>query len=158
MNGTINPTINYQQSNIRVKKCKDCTQTECTKLYDHHHDLHYSETCGTVILQSNTYHVDYYSDPDYWEKQYQKREEAKQKREIIKVIQEELGINYQIHEDGTIQLPNLTSKQINRLTYLCEGTPFKLTPVQIHDENNTYLGLKYIIKKEKKENKEKNYK
>lgn len=80
------PYTNFQKSNLHTK-CKGCKKT-CTPLYDNHHDLHYSHTCGKIIMQSNKYHTKYTTDPYYWEKEYTKREEIKQLKKIVTTLKE----------------------------------------------------------------------
>ena len=140
--------INYQKSTLKIK-CKNCKNDNCTLLYDKHHDQVFSDTCCRVIIQSNNYLLEYWTDPLYWEKQYQKRLEIKQKKQILKVIQEELQLKYKINPDnGELQiLQYLNHREINRLTYLCENTVFEL----IENKNNHRIPFKIIKNKNKKE-------
>ena len=76
------PYCTFQSSNINYKKTQDC-QHECNILYDQHHDQYFCLTCGTVIMQSNHYETEYYSDPCFWEKYYaQKRKTEKEKQNM----------------------------------------------------------------------------
>lgn len=134
------PYTNYQTSTLKIK-CKNCKK-ECQLLYDKHHDQVFSNTCGRVIIQSNNYLLDYQTDPLYWEKQYQKRQEIKDKKEIIKIIREELQIKYHINKDnGEILIKQyLNHKETNRITYTCENTVFEL----IENKNNHRIPYKII--------------
>ena len=113
----------FQHSEIKFKKCPGC-KTECTLLYDRHHDQHYSKTCGRIILESNEYLLDYPADPQFWTKLKEKREEVKTLKKIIQLLKE-YEQEYQI-KDNTIIIPTLTEKQYNRIDYLLEQIRFDL--------------------------------
>ena len=143
--------INYQKSNLTFKKCDDCKQETCNLLYDGHHDEHFSITCGTVIMQSNNYTLDYYTDPYYWEKEYSRRRELKERQKIISKLKE-LRKKTIIKDNGDIQILNPTPLDIDDLTYLCDKTEFyTLTEIKKHPQDNpTYI----ITRKEKENNKQ----
>jgi ribosomal protein S27E len=131
------PYINYQESNITFKKCKECKNNTCQLLYDHHHDQHFSYTCGKVIIQSNTYEAEYYTDPHYWTKQYQRRQQIKQLKKIITTLKElkkkKLTINL---KTMTIIIHHTLNEDHKYLIQRsCRDTDFELNPY----ENNNYI-------------------
>ena len=77
------PYYNFRQSNLSYKREKHC-QKNCDIVYDQHHDQYFCITCGTIILQSNEYETEYYSDPLFWQKLKEKREKAKEEKEKAK--------------------------------------------------------------------------
>ena len=140
------PYTNFQKSNLQTK-CKGCKKT-CTPLYDHHHDLHFSYTCGKIIMQSSEFHIPYTTDPYYWEKEYTKRREIKQLKKIVTTLKElnkrKLTINI---ENRTITIHNKLNEDntyiINRSL---RDTDFEL--IQINDyhiiQKKTIKGAKKI--------------
>lgn len=132
--------INFQSSALSFTKCKDCTREECELVYDHHHDQHFGLNCGTVIMQSNSYLIDYYSDPLYWEKEYTRRRELKQLKRIYNELKElklkKLEVNT---EELTIQIKDqIDETTIYLINKRCRDTDFTIK------EDKPY----YIIKKE----------
>lgn len=139
---------NYQKSNISIKKCKNCNQ-ECEKLYDSHHDQHYSTTCGAVIYESGEYLIDYYSDPLFWEKQYQRRAELKQLQKILEKLKK-WNKKYTIKEENhktEIIIPELTTKEQKTILNLSSDTEWKLILEKKYTKQGKYAGSQYKIKK-----------
>lgn len=114
------PYCNFRESHLSYTKPKHCTK-KCNIVYDQHHDQYFCLTCGTVIIQSNTYETDYYTDPLYWEKQIQKRKEMKEKQKIIAKLKEQ-KIKYRITEDKSIHVIFTNEKEYDEINYLCEKT------------------------------------
>ena len=116
------PYTNFQKSSVTFKKCKNCRK-DCQLLYDSHHDLHFSYTCGRVILQSNKYEIEYNSDPLFWEKRIQQKRELQEKRKIIHKLKE-LKINYHPNTDMTIGVIFKNEQEYDEIAYLCEKASF----------------------------------
>lgn len=134
------PYTTYQKSNITFQKHKGCTR-DCQLLYDHHHDQHFSYTCGTVILEANTYTTEYTTDPYYWEKEYQRRREITELKQIIRTLKEnrirKITLNI---ENRTITITQKITEDQEYLTNRSlRDTQFELI------RNEDY----YIIQKEK---------
>lgn len=134
------PYTTFQESSITFKKCKGCKQ-DCQLLYDHHHDQHFSYTCGRVILQSNTYETNYTTDPYYWEKEYARRREIVQLKKIMSQLKElhlkKTKLNL---ENRTITIHDpLDEDHQYLITRSCRDTVFELTSIETH----------HIIQKEK---------
>ena len=145
--------INYQKSNLTFKKCEDCKNEDCNLLYDGHHDEHFSITCGTVIMQSNNYTLEYYTDPYYWEKEYARRRELKERQKIIAKLKE-LRKKIIIHDNGDIQILNLTPLDKDDLTYLCDKTEFfTFTETKKHPQDPPIYLITKKENKTKKNNK-----
>lgn len=81
------PYYNFRQSNLSYKRQTPC-QKNCEILYDQHHDQYFCLTCGTIILQSNEYETEYYSDPQFWQKLKEKRKKAKEEKEKQKHLKQ----------------------------------------------------------------------
>ena len=135
------PYTTFQISNLTVNKCTDCTNTTCTILYDRHHDLHFSHTCGKVIMQSGYYHIEYTTNPYYWENEYQRRREIQELKTILHQLKELKKKHLEINiKEMTITIHDpLTEDDTYLIERSCRDTSFKLT------EHNEY----YIIQKEK---------
>lgn len=147
-----NSDRNFQKSTIKIKKCKNC-QRKCSLLYDHHHDEHFSEKCGTVVMQAMDYLLEYRTDPCYWEKEYAHRRELKEIREEKEQIQkklEDFNKKYTITEDQEIQIHNLQANEEIKIIYLCKDTHFKLIKKNI-TRNGQLKEIKYIIKQKNRE-------
>ena len=147
-----NSDRNFQKSTIKIKKCKNC-QRKCSLLYDHHHDEHFSEKCGTVVMQAMDYLLEYRTDPCYWEKEYAHRRELKEiqkEKEQIQKKLEDFNKKYTITKDQEIQIHNLQANEKIKIIYLCKDTHFKLIKKNI-TQNGQLKEIKYIIKQKNRE-------
>ena len=147
-----NSDRNFQKSTIKIKKCKNCKK-KCSLLYDHHHDEHFSEECGTVVMQAMDYLLEYRADPYYWEKEYARRAEQKKIQEEKEQIQkklEDFQKKYTITEDQEIIIHNLQPTEEIKIIYLCKDTHFKLIRKNI-TKNGQLKETQYIIKQKNRE-------
>lgn len=135
------PYTTFQISNLTFNKCEDCRNQTCTILYDQHHDLHFSHTCGKVIMQSGNYHIEYTTNPYYWENEYQRRRDIQELKAILHQLKELKKKTITINiEEMTIHIQDpLTEDDIYLINRSCRDTNFTLNT---HDEY-------HIIEKEK---------
>ena len=144
---------NFQKSTIQITRCKECKNPECEILYDRHHDQHFSYHCGTVIIQSQEYQLDYPADPYYWEKEFSKRRDRKRIRQEKEQITQKLKKWKQTYiiTEKEIQLPDATLHDEKKLINLCKNKFFKIKKTNIKHQEEI-IDIKYsIILKDKNE-------